>query len=157
MAGFHVGKERVLLRFIEAMDFVHEHDGARAGARLAFGGSHDFFDFLDACKHRAEGNKFRTGQTSDQPRERGLAATRRSPEKHGAEVVVFNLHAKCFAGSEKSFLADELIERARAHAFGQRLMRQGYTGIDRFRQFREQAHGFCSFRAGRVLRCRAAS
>ncbi len=72
-------KKRVLLRAIEAMHFVHEHDGAPAitphGLRLR----HHFLDFFDAGKHCAEGNEFRFRHARDDPRKGGLPAARRSP------------------------------------------------------------------------------
>ncbi len=156
MPGFHVRKKRVLLRLVEAMHFVDEHNGPLAGARFALGIRHHFFNFLDAGEHRAERNKFRAREPRNQARQRGLAAARRSPEEHGAEIVIFNLHAQRLAGAEEFFLADEFIERARAHAFGKRLMRERNFGLDRLRQFGEEAHGFGP-PVARDFLCRAAS
>jgi hypothetical protein len=50
------------------------------------------------------------------------------------------LHAQRLAGAEKFFLADELVERARAHAFRKWLVRERHIGLDRLRQFGEEAH-----------------
>src|SRR6266403_4496331 len=98
VSRFDVGKESVLLRFVEAMDFIDEHDRARAGACFALSASHDVLDFLDASEYRAERDKFRTRQPGDEARKCGLPATRRSPEQHRVEVVIFNLHSERFAG-----------------------------------------------------------
>src|SRR6266851_956571 len=106
MAGFDVGKKSVLLRFVEAVNFVDEDDGAMAGTGFVFGDGHDFLDFLDAGENSAERNELGAGQARDEARERGFTASRRPPEEHGAEVVVFDLHAKGFAGTKKFFLAD---------------------------------------------------
>ena len=46
VTGFHVGEKSVLLRFVEAMDFVDEDDGAQASAGFVFRGGHNFLDFL---------------------------------------------------------------------------------------------------------------
>src|SRR5437879_6617025 len=119
------------------MNFVDEDDGAmarfrgQAGAGFVLGDGHDFLDFLDAGKNGAEGNEFGTGQARDEPGESGLSAARRSPEEHGAEIVVFNLYAKGFAGTKEFFLADEFIKRARAHALGERLIGRGHVGLRR--------------------------
>ena len=93
------------------------------------GDGHDFFYFLDAGEDGAEGNEFGAGQARDESREGGLSAPRRSPEEHGAEIVVFDLDAEGFAGAEKFFLADEFIESARTHAFGERLVGGGDVGL----------------------------
>src|SRR5579859_844189 len=121
VARFDVGKKGVLLRLVEAMDFVHEHNGALAGVGLVFGGSHHFLDFLDACKDGAEGDKFRTCEAGDQTRESGFAAARRTPEEHRGDLVIFDLLAKRFAWAEKLFLADKFIKGTRAHALRKRL------------------------------------
>ena len=52
--------------------------------------------------------------------DRRLAATGRAPEEHRADVVAFDLQAQRLAGSEKIFLSDELVERARSHPISQR-------------------------------------
>jgi hypothetical protein len=40
-------KKRILLRFVEAMDFVDEHDGPRAVLLGALRVGHDLLDFFD--------------------------------------------------------------------------------------------------------------
>jgi len=132
-----VGKEGVLLGFVEAMDFVDEDDGAQAGAGFFFGFGHDFFYFFDAAGNRAKGDEFGFGKASDEAREGGFAATGRAPEEHGTEIVGFDLHAKGFAGAEEFFLADEFVEGAWAHAFGERLEGRGGFG---FGEGGEEAH-----------------
>src|SRR5208283_2345231 len=127
VAGFDVREESVLLGFVEAMDFVNEDDGALAGVGFALGLGHDVLDFLDAAEDGAEGDEFAAGDAGDDAGERGFAAARRTPEKHGAEIIGFDLEAEGFAGSEELFLADEFIKGARAHAFGERL--QGGRGV----------------------------
>src|SRR5690242_15672447 len=138
MTGFDVGKEGVLLRFVEAVDFVDEDDGAMPAARFEFGGGHDVLDFLDAGQDRAEGDKIGFGEAGNQTGERGFAAAGGAPKKHGAEIVGFDLHAQRLAGAEEFFLADEFVERAGAHAFGERLVGGG-VGLGR--EWGEEAHG----------------
>ena len=41
----------ILLRFVEAVNFVDEDDGARAVLAGAVGIAHDLLDFLDAGEH----------------------------------------------------------------------------------------------------------
>src|SRR5882672_666112 len=142
VARFDVREKGVLLGFVEAVNFVDEDDGAVAAAGFLFGDGHDFLDFLDARENGAERDKFRTRQARDETRERRFSAARRSPEKHGAEIVVFDLNAQGFARAEKFFLADEFIERARAHALGERLIGGGNVGLSGVRKMREEAHGW---------------
>src|SRR5439155_26736424 len=96
---------------------------ARSGFLLCDG--HDFLDFFDARKNGAEGNEFGAGQTRNEARECRFSATGRSPEEHGAKIVVFDLNPQRFTGTEKFFLASEFIERARTHALGERLVSSG--------------------------------
>src|SRR5712692_622174 len=143
VAGFDIGEEGVLLRLVEAMHFVDKDDGALASARFVLGRGHDVLDFLDAGEDGAEPHEFPTREASDETREGGFAAARRAPEEHGVKVVVFDLHAKRLSRTEKLFLADELVERARAHALRERLMRCRRGVVEGWlRQFGEEAHGF---------------
>src|SRR6266478_3091582 len=144
--GLDVWQKRVLLCLVEAVHLVDEDDGALPGTCFAFGIRHHFLDLLDAGEHRAEGNKVRAREPRNQPRQRGLTAARRSPEKHGAEIVIFNLRAQRLAGSKKFFLADDFVERARAHALRERLMRERHFRLDGLRQFGEKAHLFAVLR-----------
>jgi hypothetical protein len=101
-----------------------------------FGHGHDFLDFFDAGENGAEGNEFGTRKARNEARECRFSAAWRSPEKHGAEVVVFDLNAKGLAWTKKFSLADEFIERARAHALGERLVGGGHVWFrGRWRQF----------------------
>ena len=107
------------------MDFVDEDNGAQAAAGALLGFRHHFFNFLDAAQDGAEGDEFAFREAGNHPRECGFAAAGRSPEQHGAKIVGFDLHAQGFPGAEQFFLADELVESARAHAFGERLQSCG--------------------------------
>jgi len=138
VAGFDVREEGVLLGLVEAVDFVNEDDGAQAGAGFLFGLGHDFLDFLDAGGDSAEGDEFAFGEASDEAREGGLAAAGGSPEEHGGEIVGLDLDAEGFARAEELFLADEFVEGAGTHAFGEGLEGRGGFG---FGEGGEEAHG----------------
>jgi hypothetical protein len=80
IAGFDAGKKCILLRLVEAVDFVDEHNRAPArGAPGVLGGRHDFLDFLDAGHHGAERHEPRACDLCDQPRERRLSGAWRAP------------------------------------------------------------------------------
>src|SRR6266403_2983113 len=137
VAGLDVREEGVLLGFVEAVDFVDEDDGAKAGAGFFSGFGHDFFYFFYAAGDSTEGNEFAFGEAGDEARESGFAAAGRSPEEHGGEVVGFDLNAEGFAGAKEFFLADEFVEGAGTHALGERLEGRGGLG---FGEAREKAH-----------------
>jgi hypothetical protein len=138
----------ILLGFVEAMHFVHKHDGAVAGAPGMLGSGHDVFDFANSGEYGAEGDKFRMRAPSDQSRERGLAASRRSPQDHGTEVVGFDGRAQRFSRAQKRFLARKLLERTRTHAFCER---RACGDLLRF-HFGEKAHA--GFAHGSVVTLR---
>ena len=148
VARFDVGKKGVLLGLVEAVDFVHENDGALSGTRFVFGGGHDFLDFFDAGEDSTESDKLGAREARNEARESGLAAAGRAPEKHGADVVALDLETQGLAVAEKFFLADEFVEGAGAHAFGERLMRGGHVGLGRNGEFGKEAHGLCLVAAG---------
>ena len=121
------------------MHLVHEDDGAASGAARVLGGGHDVLDFANAAEHRAEGHELGMGAARDQARQRRLAAARRTPQDHRAELIVLDGHAQRLAGTEQSLLADEFVERARAHALGER--RAGRR-MSRGFEWCEEAHDF---------------
>jgi hypothetical protein len=60
-----MGKKRVLLGFVEAMNFVNENDGASAILPSPFGIGHDLLDLFDTGKNSAEFDEFRAGHVGD--------------------------------------------------------------------------------------------
>jgi hypothetical protein len=113
------------------VDFINEHDGAVAGAGFVFRGGHDFLDFLNTREDGAEGDEIGTRQAGDEARERSFSAAGRAPEKHGADVVAFDLNAQRLAQAEKFFLTDEFVKRAGTHALGERLIGGGHVRVRR--------------------------
>ena len=63
-------------------------------------------------------------------------------------IVALDLHAQRFAGADQMFLSDELIERARTHAIGQRPrcvasatgIRDGLEQADKTRDYLSLTH-----------------
>jgi hypothetical protein len=81
-----------------------------------------------------------TALNADQSGQRRLADARWPPQDQRMQGAGFQRLAQRFAGADEVLLADILIERARAHAIGQRRPRQ----LD-VRLFVEEAH--CGNRA----------
>ena len=82
--------------------------------------------------------KSRLGDAGDDLGQRGLAHARRAPEDDRAGIVALDLQPQRLAGPEHVLLADELVERARAHAVGQR--RGPVRRLIRATNWIEQAH-----------------
>ena len=121
VAGLDAREEGVLLRLVEAMDLVHEDDRPPAHAPppiLRRG--HDLLDLLDAGEHGAERHEVRLRDVGDHARERRLAGAWRSPEDDRLQQVALDRLAQRLAWREDVVLPDDLVERARAHAFGER-------------------------------------
>ena len=137
-AFLDVRQKGILLRFVEAVDFVDEDDGARAVLAGALGIAHDLLDFLDAGEHGGELDEVGLGDAGNDLGERGFAGAGRAPEDHRGGIVALDLHAQRFAGADQVLLADEFIERARAHAVGERACALG-GGIV-VRDGREEVH-----------------
>ena len=132
VAGFDPRQERVLLRLVEAVDLVHEDDGAPAGALPpVLRRGHHLLDLLDAGEHRAEGHEARLRQLRDHARQGGLARPRRPPQDDRLEHVPFDRETQRRARREDVLLADDVVERARAHPLGQRRSARGRARFGR--------------------------
>src|SRR5207302_6728623 len=112
-----------LLSFVEAVDLVDEKDGALAGLCRAQAG---FLDVAPQVGHpgtdRAERDEVRRGHPGDQPRQRRLAATPWSPEDHRANPILLDGAAQLVLRTDQVLLPHKLLERARPHSGGERLI-----------------------------------
>ena len=86
----------------------------------------------------------------DDARQRRLAGARRSPEDDRLQAIALDRFAQRLAGREQLLLADELVERARTHALGERRQVDRSAGLAG-RVVGEQIH------QGSSRRCRDAS
>ena len=103
------------------MDLVDEQHGAPAGgAQLARVGD-DAAQVGDAGADRGERGEVRAGLVRDDPRERRLSGPRRPPEDHRGYLIGFDRAPQRAARPDDLLLADELVERARAHPRRERL------------------------------------
>ena len=112
-------KERVLLCLVEPVDFVDEQQRAPAAlGAIAIRRGDDFADFLDAGRHRAEGDEIRVDETGEQSGQRGLAGAGRAPEDHRVERPVLEREPQRAARPQQLILTDQVVERAGPHPFG---------------------------------------
>ena len=113
-------QQRVLLGLVEAVNFVHKEDGAlgKLAAAILRGGD-GRANVCDARQHGVDGDEVRPRGVGDDARKRGLAGAGRPVEDDGAELIGLNCAAQQPARPDDVFLADELVERARAHPRGE--------------------------------------
>ena len=128
-------QQRVLLGLVEAVDFVDEEDGALGKLAAAFlRGGDGRADVRDARQHGVDGDEVAARGVGDDARQRGLAGAGRPVEDDGAELVGLDRAAQQPARPDDVLLADELVERARAHPGGEGrffLSQLGATGVEK--------------------------
>ncbi len=129
---FNVGQKRVLLRLVEAVDFVHEQNGG-AGQRLIHARTLDrLADVLDAGQHGRYRDEVGAEGLRGEPRQRGLAHARRPPQDHRMQLAGIEGQAQRLARAQQMRLADDIVQRARAQALGQRgvgVVARGLWGV----------------------------
>ena len=126
VALLDIGQEGVLLRLVEAVDLVHEEDGAPpAPGAIGLGLRHHLPDLLHAREHGREGHEARARHLGHEQRQRGLAGARRAPEDHGVEPALLERSAQDLARPDEVALADHLVQRAGPHPVGERPRRRG--------------------------------
>lgn len=138
-AILHRMEQRVLLGAVEAMDLIDEQDGAQVAMDQTL---ISFRNDLAQIRHRATDgrdlHKRSVRGVRDHARERGLASACRPVEDDGGERVVLDRSAKPGAFADRLLLADQFIERTRAHAHRKR--RVGKTRFV-FHLGKERIHG----------------
>ena len=119
-AVFDIGQEGVLLRLVEAVHLVQEQERAlacRAAANLR--GVHHFTHILHARLHGGKLRELGIGRLGYQPRQRGLAGTRRPPEQSAMQGSAFGKAPQRLARAQQMALAHHFGEHSRPHAVGE--------------------------------------
>ena len=119
-ARFDERQKAVLLRLVEAVDFIDEEDGALALRPPHLGLGHCLAHFLDAGKHRRERDELATELRRHHARQRRLADTGRPPQDHRMRLAGGKSQAQRLARPEQMLLADHLVRRLRAQLLGER-------------------------------------
>jgi hypothetical protein len=106
---------------VEAMDLVQKQNGSLAKLfKVLSRFAQDVPNILDACRNGIQGFEAALRVMGDDMREGGLSRAGR-PVKDERRKSIRQQHSpQQFARPEEMFLADVLVERARAHACGQR-------------------------------------
>ena len=114
-------QERVLLHLVEAVYLVEEQQRRATLARPHCARGFDRgADILHARHDGRQRDELRVGGLRDEPRQRRLAAARRTPEDQGMKLPRGDARRQRLAGPEDVLLPDELLEIARPHAIGER-------------------------------------
>ena len=93
-----MGQERVLLGFIEAMDLVHEEDGASSVIGAPFFGFGDHgAQIFDPAHHRRDALEISVDRGGQKSCESGLACAGGAPENHGGDLTPLNHMSEPFA------------------------------------------------------------
>src|SRR5438046_5439324 len=127
-AVLDIRQEAVLLRAVEAVDLVHEQQGALAGA----GGGARFGEYLfqvgDTREDGGNSDEAHADSIGEQPRDGGLARPRRSPQDYRGELAGGNHPAHRAVGAGEMLLTDDLDQQPRTAATGYGAIRLGLMG-----------------------------
>ena len=113
-AVFHGAEECVLLPLVKAMDFVDEEYRVHERVLHLASVCENFLDFLHAACNCRERDKTLLGVLLDDVGKARLSATRRSPENHAGDRVVFKTLAQQALLSKNLVLAEEFVQVLRA-------------------------------------------
>jgi len=112
-AVFHHRQKRVLLRAVEAVHLVDEQQCALAHLAPRTRRIEHLLQVGDAGKHRRDLFEMQLGGVGEQPRHRGLAGARRSPEHQRPQRARLQHARQRAVGPEDVILADDIRKLAR--------------------------------------------
>jgi hypothetical protein len=133
-------QEAVLLRAVEAVDLVHEEQGALAAAPPAGRLLEGAFEVGHAREHRRELHEGQAGPRRQQACDGGLARARRPPEDEAGKRAQRQHARKRAVRTEQMVLPHHLLERSRPQPVGERTGRARWGGGSR-RRGAEQVGG----------------
>ena len=128
-----VRQQRILLALVEPMQLVDEgdHRAARLSQRLRLG--HQRADVGHAARHRAQLTPRAAGAIREEPRECRLPASRWPPQDERRTMAGLDDAGQGSVGADEVRLADEFLERPRAHPRRKRRIGKGGLAEQRLR------------------------
>ncbi len=123
MPVLDIGQKRVLLRAVEAVDLIDEEQRALAHFASFLGRLEDFAQIGNAGKQRRKRLKGEARPLGKQPRDRRLAATRRTPQNHRRQPPASDHPPDRPLGTEQMVLPDDVAELLWPQPVGQRMRR----------------------------------
>lgn len=115
-----MGKEGVLLGFIEAVNFVNEKDSADFEVPVLFGAYCDGFNIFFASSDGGDFDKIGIEFMCENTSKGGFASSWRSPKNQVDWLTFFGDFGKYFAVTNDIFLTEDILESLWAHTFGER-------------------------------------
>ena len=117
------GEERVLLRLVEAMDFVDKEDRALSIRAVAIRLLHDGANLSDPARDGGEVDELRARDLRDHVRKGRLPDAGGPPEDHRRDRVLLDHSPQDLPFAEESPLPDDFVERLRSKPRGEGLRR----------------------------------
>ena len=119
-------QKSVLLAFVEAVHLVHKNQCAPTGALIArcqtitrgLGRVHRLPNVFYTTQYRADGDELRIKCMGHQPRNSGLARTRRPPQNATVRQPRFKRQTQRHALAQQVLLTNHFTQGFRAQAFG---------------------------------------
>ena len=122
-----MGEQSVLLRAVEAVNFVDEENGSLSVETEAFlGAGYCFSDILHPRKHGGYRHKRCAARLRQHLCEGSLPGPRRSPENERGNLALLDGPPKEMPFTGQMLLADQLSNSFGPHAFGERRSRLGF-------------------------------
>jgi len=120
----HHRQKRILLGFVETVDFIDEQQRALAFLRAVTGGGKYLFQIGDAGKDGGQRFEIQIGLPREQACDGGLAAARRPPQHDRRYTTGFE-HASDRTGlTDQMILTDDIVQSGRAQTIRQGLTRR---------------------------------
>ena len=123
-ATFNMRQERVLLAFVETMNFVYKHNGSLRLQPIQCGLCFidRFSNVFDATQHRTDADKLRIKCIGHEPSNGGFADTRWAPQNATVWLAGFKCQAKGQALTNQMLLTNDLTQMLGTQALCQRLL-----------------------------------
>jgi hypothetical protein len=117
-------QERVLLAFVETMNFVYKHNGSLRLQPIQC--DLCFFDrfpnVFDATQHRTDADELSIKRICHEPSNGGFADARRTPQNAAVWLARFKCQAKGQALTNQMLLANDLPQMLGTQSLCQRLL-----------------------------------
>ena len=131
-------QNRILLGLVEAMDFIDEqHRAHPMHAQPIAGSGNRLAQIGDTAGDSAHGHEMRMCGVGDHTSGGGFASAGRSPQNQGAEAVRLDRLAQKRAGANHMLLTNQLVQRLRSHARGQRSTAIEFVSLVGLKQIHE--------------------
>src|SRR5579875_136272 len=141
----HIGQKCILLRLVEAMDLVDKQQRLSAQAACAFGIGHYRFDLFDPAQYGAKGDELSAALSGNEYRQTGFPGAWGPPQDQRGKLAALDLRPQRLARADQMLLAQEFLERPRAHAVRKGARKLILNIQTRLQAFKQAHIGLSSF------------